>query len=308
MKTAIFWNMVRPGLTDNQRDLLVPHFDLFVKNFPDKVQYVINQRYAPTTGDTCRTFAEIARSMDKSLAWIKQLHDKAIRISSGPYGSSLVDNIISGKPPVVSITESDNIQLLGLSSRAMKIMRNGGIVTIGELIQKSEGEVLHIRDCGGRIVAEIKRKLNACGFSLRKNTRSAFEAQCARIGISHGVYRALKSASIDSIDTLKSKKAWDLHRIHGLGWSSLKEIRQALARIGASLSGERIESTENPHLLVFPCSLDAEIAGIANSNGDIDKNTFLEHLEACAICKRFAKTVMDMSNWTKDISGAGGSC
>ena len=76
-----------------------------------------------------------------------------------------VDELIGREPvpdlfiPVISME---------LSIRAFRCMQNGKIITIGDLVQKSEKDLLRIKNLGRRTLREIKATLwLEYGFTLR---------------------------------------------------------------------------------------------------------------------------------------------
>jgi DNA-directed RNA polymerase subunit alpha len=60
------------------------------------------------------------------------------------------------------------VDLLGLSTRCRKCMERLNITRVGELIQRSEEELLDVRSFGRTSVMEIKSKLAELGLSLKK--------------------------------------------------------------------------------------------------------------------------------------------
>ncbi|MEK6677270.1 MAG: DNA-directed RNA polymerase subunit alpha C-terminal domain-containing protein [Planctomycetota bacterium] len=58
---------------------------------------------------------------------------------------------------------------LELSVRSRKCLQRLGIMSIGELVQRSESELMSIKNFGLTSLSEIKRQLAQFGFSLRKS-------------------------------------------------------------------------------------------------------------------------------------------
>ena len=58
---------------------------------------------------------------------------------------------------------------LCLSIRAINCLRVANIKTVGDLVEKEEGELLKLNNFGRSTLKEIKKKLNQWGLSL-KNT------------------------------------------------------------------------------------------------------------------------------------------
>jgi DNA-directed RNA polymerase subunit alpha len=59
------------------------------------------------------------------------------------------------------------IEELNLSVRSYNCLKREGINTVGELIQKSEAELLDIRNFGQKSIDEVKAKLDELGLELR---------------------------------------------------------------------------------------------------------------------------------------------
>ena len=62
-----------------------------------------------------------------------------------------------------------NIEELDLSVRSYNCLKRAGINTVGELIQKTEEEMMKVRNLGKKSLEEVQNKLAALGLSLRKN-------------------------------------------------------------------------------------------------------------------------------------------
>lgn len=60
-----------------------------------------------------------------------------------------------------------SVQDLGLSSRSLNCLMREGISTVGELVARSEADLLDIRNFGAKSISEIKDKLASLGMSLK---------------------------------------------------------------------------------------------------------------------------------------------
>ncbi len=60
------------------------------------------------------------------------------------------------------------IEELNLSVRSYNCLKREGINTVGDLIQKSESELMDIRNFGQKSIDEVKGKLEELGYSLRE--------------------------------------------------------------------------------------------------------------------------------------------
>ncbi len=72
----------------------------------------------------------------------------------------------------VATTESSNawlvksVEELELSVRANNCLRNANITTIGELVQRTEAELMKTKNFGKKSLQEIKDELHRIGLSL----------------------------------------------------------------------------------------------------------------------------------------------
>jgi DNA-directed RNA polymerase subunit alpha len=60
------------------------------------------------------------------------------------------------------------IEELNLSVRSYNCLKREGINTVGELVQKSEAELMDIRNFGQKSIDEVKAKLDELGLTLRE--------------------------------------------------------------------------------------------------------------------------------------------
>ena len=60
------------------------------------------------------------------------------------------------------------IEDLDLSVRSFNCLKRAGINTVGELIQKTEADMMKVRNLGKKSLEEVIAKLNSMGLSLRK--------------------------------------------------------------------------------------------------------------------------------------------
>ena len=69
----------------------------------------------------------------------------------------------TGGPTTVSIDDLD------LSVRSNNCLRRAGINTVGDLVQKTEEDMMKVRNLGRKSLDEVKKKLSDMGLSLRKS-------------------------------------------------------------------------------------------------------------------------------------------
>ena len=59
-----------------------------------------------------------------------------------------------------------SVNEIELSVRAINCLNNAGILTVGELVSKSESEMLKYRNFGKKSLTEIKNRMEQLGLSL----------------------------------------------------------------------------------------------------------------------------------------------
>lgn len=131
---------------------------------------------------TGMTFDEIGAQLGISHSRACQLHDAAVRlITDAARRAALLAQhapvVVPHRPPVhaeqrcvvppeVRSTLGLPIEALALGIRGANCLENGGIRTVGDLIRKSEGEVLKIMNLGRKTLREIKDALAGIGLHL----------------------------------------------------------------------------------------------------------------------------------------------
>ena len=77
-------------------------------------------------------------------------------------------NIIAEKvEKEVNVYEQMNIDELDLSVRSYNCLKRAGIQTVMELTQKTEEDMMKVRNLGKKSLKEVKEKLMAIGLSFR---------------------------------------------------------------------------------------------------------------------------------------------
>ena len=61
------------------------------------------------------------------------------------------------------------IEDLDLSVRSYNCLKRAGINTVGELVRKTEEEMMKVRNLGKKSFEEVEQKLSELGFSLSKS-------------------------------------------------------------------------------------------------------------------------------------------
>ncbi len=114
---------------------------------------------------------------ETSLNEIKEM----LRLKGLRLGQALEEGTITPTPgvpapaPAAGIAAGDpnllnrSVAELELSVRSRKCLQRLGIATLGELTQRSEAELMAIKNFGQTSLVEIKRRLNELGLNLRDN-------------------------------------------------------------------------------------------------------------------------------------------
>jgi len=77
----------------------------------------------------------------------------------------LIDKEDEKKDKVLEMT----IEELDLSQRAFNCLKRAGINTVGDLVQKTEEDLMRVRNLGKKSLEEVQQKLESLGFSLKKS-------------------------------------------------------------------------------------------------------------------------------------------
>ena len=76
----------------------------------------------------------------------------------------MVENDEKGKEKALEMT----IEELDLSVRSFNCLKRAGINTVGDLVNKSEEDMMKVRNLGRRSLEEVIEKLESLGFTLVK--------------------------------------------------------------------------------------------------------------------------------------------
>ena len=77
----------------------------------------------------------------------------------------MVEKDDKGKEKALEMT----IEELDLSVRSFNCLKRAGINTVEDLINKSEDEMMKVRNLGRKSLEEVMAKLDSLGFSLNKD-------------------------------------------------------------------------------------------------------------------------------------------
>jgi hypothetical protein len=83
-------------------------------------------------------------------------------------GVVLVGDPDQPAPSILGAELDTPIEELDLAPRTYSSLKRGGVITIGNLVTRSEGDLLNIRNFGARHVDEVREKLHELGLSLRE--------------------------------------------------------------------------------------------------------------------------------------------
>ena len=64
---------------------------------------------------------------------------------------------------------SKTIEELDLSVRSFNCLKRAGINTVGDLVNKSEDDMMKVRNLGRKSLEEVMAKLDSLGFTLTKD-------------------------------------------------------------------------------------------------------------------------------------------
>lgn len=99
-----------------------------------------------------------AKVLTEHLNLFVNLSDKASR------AEVMVEKDDKGKEKILEMTIED----LDLSVRSFNCLKRAGINTVEDLINKSEEDMMKVRNLGRKSLEEVIQKLNSLGFSLQK--------------------------------------------------------------------------------------------------------------------------------------------
>ncbi|WP_370740752.1 DNA-directed RNA polymerase subunit alpha [Ruminococcus sp.] len=99
-----------------------------------------------------------AKVLTEHLNLFVNLSDKA------PSAEVMVEKDDKGKEKILEMTIED----LDLSVRSFNCLKRAGINTVEDLINKSEEDMMKVRNLGRKSLEEVIQKLNSLGFSLQK--------------------------------------------------------------------------------------------------------------------------------------------
>lgn len=151
-------------------DTPITDFELSVRS-----RNCLRQMNIRTLGDLLRTgeaellsyknFGETSLNEIKAL-----LAQRGLRLGQSltPVEAPVAPTEPAAAPADVSVHARRSVSELELSVRSRKALMRLGVTTLGELAQRSEAELMSIKNFGQTSLTEIKRQLNMYGMSLRR--------------------------------------------------------------------------------------------------------------------------------------------
>lgn len=91
----------------------------------------------------------------------KKVLPEAVKMFLEKYNMQTIDEIHK-----LNLSEL-SIDILVLSERSSNCLRRAGILSIGDLVKKTNEEMLHVRNLGRKSLGEVKHKLGEFGLELR---------------------------------------------------------------------------------------------------------------------------------------------
>ncbi len=138
-----------------------------------------------------------------------------------------------------------------LSIRSFKCLQQMGIHTLGDLVSKTETELLAFNNFGETSLAEVKAILKTKGLSLREEEpdprlvmkqdvlpEEARGLSLEEAGLSPRIAKCLESAGIKTLGDVCSWTESELLELKDFGRASLRELKKKLVLYGLSLKSE----------------------------------------------------------------------
>jgi DNA-directed RNA polymerase subunit alpha len=122
--------------------------------------------------------ASAGRTLVELFGLARELNTEAEGLDLGPSPEEEEDNALL----------ATSIDALNLSVRSHNCLKREGVQTVGELITRSEADLLDIRNFGSKSIDEVKIKLNEMGLALRDSPPGFDPSQVVYYGDDDGGY------------------------------------------------------------------------------------------------------------------------
>ncbi len=131
--------------------------------------------------------ASAGRTLVELFGLARELNVEAEGIEIGPSPAEADSIAAFGMP----------IEDLDLTVRSYNCLKREGIHTVGELVSRSEADLLDIRNFGAKSIDEVKMKLGGMGLAL-KDSPPGFDLESAAYGSDDGSWDGGLDAGLDS--------------------------------------------------------------------------------------------------------------
>jgi hypothetical protein len=105
----------------------------------------------------------------------KRLMDQGFTLEDNPFKAltgKTLEFVKVADPAMIGVSDENlnrPVEELELSFRAYNCLKNGNIETIGQLVDKTEAELLATKNFGRKTISEIKEALSDMGLSLKRS-------------------------------------------------------------------------------------------------------------------------------------------
>lgn len=133
------------------------------------------------------------------------------------------------------------IEEIYFSARTFNCLKRANILTLGELMQQDDNDLLAIRNFGAKSLAEVHAKLEEFGLAEGKEADEAgaeseppADTPIEKLGFGGRTLNCLKKAEILTLSELRELRDDDLLGIEDFGQKSLAEVHAKLAELDGS--------------------------------------------------------------------------
>ena len=152
------------------------------------------------------------------------------------------------------------IERMDLSIRGFNALRRSGIETVGDIIDKTESELIELRNFGGKNLEELVAKLESMGLKLKEEVKQEVEPKDSNnskenktfyldmpieeIGLSTRAFKALIRSGIKNVGDIVELTENQVMNISRLGTKSFNEIVDKINSMGLNLKAEEVQDNE----------------------------------------------------------------
>ena len=126
------------------------------------------------------------------------------------------------------------IEDLELSVRSFNCLKRSNIATVGDLVNKSEDDMMKVKNLGKKSLDEVIAKLHELGLDLKEETKNTqvmiekeenkkekvLEMSIEELELSVRSFNCLKRAGIATVEDLTNKSETDMLKVRNLGKKS----------------------------------------------------------------------------------------